>query len=365
MSAMSESSSLLRRESSTARFAAGWEFETAKLFLVASNPLGQRFDGSAQMTDLRRKAGHRPRVMAARPVLLDHSAQGLVPVEAGAADAGCGGDRGEGDGLTVFAEEFGARSLDLGQGLGMMSSRCLLSQEGVEAGDEAAMAVGLVDPAPGLGVGRQRFGVDPLSREHRDAGGVGAEVGAVLADVGVGTRSLGRGTQAVATGETGLDGRRVAPVAVAGDRDPSASGRQRSDAGLGQVECPFVLGAHRGVEEPPVAKAHLRRDVAEEGHERLERHPGIHHGGGEGVPELVRGHVADAGRLCGPVELGAQSLLAEPSPVVGEEELARPSVRGCGSGRPSDRVATIRSIRATVSSSSGTIRSVSSLPRGP
>ena len=40
------------------------------------------------------------------------------------------------------------------------------------------------------------------------------------------------------------------------------------------------------------------------------------------------------------------------------------AVRGCGSGRPGERWATMRSISATVSSSRGTMRSVFSLPSG-
>ena len=143
----------------------------------------------------------------------------------------------------------------------------------------------------------------------------------MLADVGIRTRALSRGTQAVATGETSLDCRRVAPVTVAGHGDASASIGQLSELGLGKLEGPFVLGAHRSVEEPAITKAHLRRDVTEEGHEGLQRHPGIHHGGGEGMSELMRFDVADAGRLAGPIEFEAQSLLGQPSSVVGKEEL--------------------------------------------
>lgn len=78
-------------------------------------------------------------------------------------------------------------------------------QQGVEAGDEPAVAVGLVDPPTGLGIFCQRLGVDALGREHRDAGGVGAEARTVLADVGIGARTLGWGAQAVAAGEAGLE----------------------------------------------------------------------------------------------------------------------------------------------------------------
>ena len=49
--------------------------------------------------------------------------------------------------------------------------------------------------------------------------------------------------------------------------------------------------------------------------------------------------------------------------LVNRKSAGRP-VRGCGMGRPGERVAVIRSIRATMSASMGTMRSVSSLRRG-
>src|SRR5664280_63979 len=144
-----------------------------------------------------------------------------------------------------------------------MSSPHILSQQSIEASNEAPMAICLVDPAPCLGIGSECLGIDPLSREDRDAGTIGAEVGAVLADVGVGTRPLGRGTKAVAAGKACFDRWRITPVPITGDRDPKPLGRQWSDAGLGQIERPFVLGSNRGVEEPTITEAHRRRDVAE------------------------------------------------------------------------------------------------------
>jgi UDP-N-acetyl-D-mannosaminuronate dehydrogenase len=43
-----------------------------------------------------------------------------------------------------------------------MSSRHILSQECVEAGDEASMAICLLDPAAGFGIGGECLGIDPL-----------------------------------------------------------------------------------------------------------------------------------------------------------------------------------------------------------
>jgi hypothetical protein len=92
-------------------------FEATELLLVVSNPLGQCLDGRAQMTDLRRKAGHRPWVVAARPVFLDHASQRRVPMETGSTDARDSGDRCETDFIGV-AEEVSTRSFHFGQCLG-------------------------------------------------------------------------------------------------------------------------------------------------------------------------------------------------------------------------------------------------------
>jgi len=94
-----------------------------------------------------------------------------------------------------------------------------------------------------------------------------------------------------------------------------------ADAGLGQIQCSLVLGAHRGIEEPSVTKAHLGRDVPEQGHERLERYSGVDHHGGKGVAELMRRDVSDARDLRGAIEFQAQRLLSQAPAVVGEEEL--------------------------------------------
>ena len=62
--------------------------------------------------------------------------------------------------------------------------------EGVEAGEEPAVAVGFVDPSPLFGVDDESFGVDSLGGEHAEVGGLGAEVRAVLTDVRVDAGAL-------------------------------------------------------------------------------------------------------------------------------------------------------------------------------
>jgi hypothetical protein len=100
-----------------AGFPAAWAFEATKLLLVVANPLGECFDGRAQMTDLRSEPRHRPWVVAARPVFFDHTAQRRVAIEAGPTDARESGDRCETD-FIAFAEEVGTRSFHFGQCLG-------------------------------------------------------------------------------------------------------------------------------------------------------------------------------------------------------------------------------------------------------
>ena len=61
--------------------------------------------------------------------------------------------------------------------------------------------------------------------------------------------------------------------------------------------------------------------MSEQRHQRLQRDAGVDQGGGVGVAQLVRGDVAQAGSLGGPVELGADRVLRQPPAVVGEQEL--------------------------------------------
>src|SRR6185312_2358868 len=149
-----------------------------------------------------------------------HHPQGRIPVESGPADACRGGDHRESYWLP-FWQEISARLLDFGQSIG--SCHPARFPPSAKRASRRMMSrwwrVGLVDPTAGLSVDRQRLGLDPLSGENRDAGGVGAEVGTVLAHVGIGTRTLNWSTQAIATGESSLDCRRVAPVTVARHRD--------------------------------------------------------------------------------------------------------------------------------------------------
>ena len=94
---------------------------------------------------------------------------------------------------------------------------------------------------------------------------------------------------------------------------------------LGQVQRAFVLGTDGGVEQVPVAQAHLGGHVPEDGHQRLQRDAGVDQRGGVGVAQLVRGDVPDAGARRGAVELVAQPVLSEAVAVVGEQEVRGPS----------------------------------------
>ena len=71
----------------------------------------------------------------------------------------------------------------------------------------------------------------------------------------------------------------------------------------------------------------ITRIMAEQGHQCLQRHAGVDQGGGIGVPELVRGHVAEPGGLPRrPVEFFAEGVLGQPPAVVGEQELGGAAV---------------------------------------
>src|SRR5689334_8434902 len=141
-------------------------------------------------------------------------------------------------------------------------------------------------------------------------------------------------------------------------------GGQGGDVVFGQGEGALVFGADCGVEQAAVAQAHLRGDVTEQRHQRLQGYSGVDQCGGVGVAQLMWGDVVEAGSAGGAVEFGADRVLREAVSLPGEQELGRFVGAGCGNGRPCDRIWVIRSINSTVCSSSGIIRSVSSLPSG-
>ena len=115
-----------------------------------------------------------------------------------------------------------------------------------------------------------------------------------------------------------------------GEREAGAPGGHGPETLFGQVEGTFVFGADGGVEELAVAQAHFRGDVPEQGHQRLQRHSGVDHGGGVGVPELVRGDVPEAGVLGRAVQFFAQGVLGQAAAVMGEQELGGPPVSRVG-----------------------------------
>ncbi len=58
----------------------------------------------------------------------------------------------------------------------------------IESFDETLVTFSFLDPVPVLGEG---LGVDALSGQDGELGGVDAQIGAVFTDVGVGTGALG------------------------------------------------------------------------------------------------------------------------------------------------------------------------------
>jgi hypothetical protein len=69
--------------------------EAPELFFMAADTLGEDFEGSAQVGDLRGESGEGPGVATAAAVFVDNGSQVPVPVEASPAYASPGGDGGE------------------------------------------------------------------------------------------------------------------------------------------------------------------------------------------------------------------------------------------------------------------------------
>jgi hypothetical protein len=61
----------------------------------------------------------------------------------------------------------------------------------IESFDETLVTFSFLDPVPVLGVLGEGLGVDALSGQDGELGGVDAQIGAVCTDVGVGTGALG------------------------------------------------------------------------------------------------------------------------------------------------------------------------------
>ena len=69
--------------------------EAPDLFFVAADALGEDFEGSAQVGDLRGESREGTRIATAAAVFVNKSSQVRVAVEASAADASPAGDGGE------------------------------------------------------------------------------------------------------------------------------------------------------------------------------------------------------------------------------------------------------------------------------
>ncbi|HUX04037.1 MAG: hypothetical protein PXZ08_00115 [Actinomycetota bacterium] len=68
-----------------------------KLFLVASDAIGKKFDGSAKVIDLSRESGEGAGINVCGAILINDGAQGRISIEACAADARESRDADEGD----------------------------------------------------------------------------------------------------------------------------------------------------------------------------------------------------------------------------------------------------------------------------
>jgi hypothetical protein len=75
--------------------------EAPDLFFVAADALGEDFDGSAQVGDLRGESREGAGVATSAAVVVNEGSQVRVPVEASAADASPAGDGGEREWLAV------------------------------------------------------------------------------------------------------------------------------------------------------------------------------------------------------------------------------------------------------------------------
>lgn len=174
--------------------------EASDLLFVVFGGGSDGFDGCSEVADFGGQPGQGPGFALVGAVLVDDRSEFVLPVEGGPAQAGAGGDCGEGDragrGRPGRCRPVRPR-VALSRGLGLRDER-------VESSKQDLVSFGFADPATLFGV-RGRRGVDSLGGQDLQVAGVGTEVRAVFTDVRVGARSLRRGLQAVAAGHPGLD----------------------------------------------------------------------------------------------------------------------------------------------------------------
>ncbi len=137
----------------------------------------------------------------------------------------------------------------------------------------------------------ERGGVGELGLELRDELRGGDVVVALLADVGVGAGLGGELAGAVAVGDPGFEHLGAQPADPAGDDGLAGRRDGQHHPGPGLVHRLLVGGADGGRGQRGITKGHLGGHVAEERHQRLQRHARVDQAGGVGVPELVRGGV--------------------------------------------------------------------------
>ena len=186
-----------------AGFSGSWLTEATGFFFVTADGGGDGVQRDTEVGDLGGESGQGVRFPAAGAVFFDDGAQVGVAVESGSPESGASGDIIEGDGLSGENDCAQASSTCWRRCSG--SSGLCLTDVGVEALDESAVAFGFACPAAGFGVAGEGFGVGALGGQDGQVAGVGAEVGAVFTDIGVGARALDLGADAEATGEAGLD----------------------------------------------------------------------------------------------------------------------------------------------------------------
>ena len=169
--------------------------------------------------------------------------------------------------------------------------------------------------------------------------GGGDVVVALLADVGVGAGLGGELAGAVAVGDPGLEHLGAQPFDPAGDDGLAGWGDGQGQPGAGLVHCFFVGDADGGGGQRGVAQGHLGGHVAEQGHQRLQRHARVDQACRICVAELVRGGVqglpvmaAQAGRRGGVIQPAAQPVGGQAAAAFGEQEVGWPARAGDGAG---------------------------------
>ncbi len=240
--------------------------QSPELFVVAAHPGGEGLEGGAEGGDLVGEAGEGAAGGGAVAVFVDDGAEGGVAVEGGAAESGAAATAVKVTGCPSWWSWVQARSTRL-RVLVLVILRASLIRVSSRAMSRWCRSASAIQPrcwASRARLGRRRVGRRGWAVSWVRCGSWGSARRCWRRRRRLGRVRAGRTRRPSGIFSSGVFFQSAPPVMSASGRLILAVVGVRACC-LGQVEGAFVLGADGGVEQSPVAQAHLGGDVARAG----------------------------------------------------------------------------------------------------